>query len=97
MLFFGYSPFRPICSATSSTAAASSTPADRHRLALDDPDFAVTEHHAMFLLPDRLRLREGGDDGSIFSWEPGAARGSASCRGRASVRWFETDPHVFIR
>jgi carotenoid cleavage dioxygenase-like enzyme len=102
MLFFGYSPFPPYLQyhvVDASGAIVHSEPIDIAWPSMIH-DFAVTEHHAIFLLcPVVFDFEKLAKNGSIFSWEPerGTRIGVMPRRGTsADVQWFETDPcYVF--
>jgi carotenoid cleavage dioxygenase-like enzyme len=102
MLFFGYSPFPPYLQYHVVDAAGAIVHSEPIDLAWPSMihDFAVTEHHAIFLLcPIVFDFEKMAANGSIFSWEPerGTRIGVMPRRGTsADVRWFETDPcYVF--
>ncbi|MGH7899822.1 MAG: carotenoid oxygenase family protein, partial [Candidatus Binatia bacterium] len=102
MLFFGYSPFPPYLQyhvADPNGALVHSEPIDVAWPSMIH-DFAVTEHHAIFLLcPIVFDFEKAMAGGSVFSWEPerGTRIGVMPRRGTSTdVRWFETDPcYVF--
>lgn len=102
MLFFGYSPFPPYLQyhvVDAAGALVHSEPIDMAWPSMIH-DFAVTEHHAIFLLcPIVFDFEKIAANGSIFSWQPerGTRIGVMPRRGTsADVRWFETDPcYVF--
>jgi carotenoid cleavage dioxygenase len=103
--FFGYSPFPPYLRyhvADASGALVHSTDIE-----LPDPvmmhDFALTEHHVLFLdAPALFDVHAAMAGGPLVRWEPeqGTRLGVLARRGDgASIRWFELDPsyvvHVF--
>jgi len=102
MLFFGYSPFPPYLQyyvADRSGALIHAEPIDVAWPSMMH-DFAVTEHHAIFLLcPIVFDFENAAKGGSIFSWQPerGTRIGVMPRRGTsADVAWFDTDPcYVF--
>jgi carotenoid cleavage dioxygenase len=102
MLFFGYSPFPPYLQYHVVDRAGVIVHSEPIDLAWPSMihDFAITEHHAVFLLcPIVFDLEKAAATGSVFSWEPerGTRIGVMPRRGRSEdVRWFETDPcYVF--
>lgn len=102
MLFFGYSPFPPYLQYHVADATGALVRSEVIDLAWPTMmhDFAITEHHVVFLLcPLVFSFEDLRRRGGAFTWEPerGTRLGVMPRNGgNADVRWFDIDPcYVF--